>query len=393
MILHPKQAPNYFDRLPDELVDAILQLVGSRTASQYLSWPSIALVCRRFRNIVFCRLFQRVGAPSAYCQRRLFSLVGISASLLRHVRRLELQGDPLGNFQHRPHAQEAAQLLEELVALEELSVHYMWNVVAALLYPPNDDLLPNLRVLSIDVPLNHPLDPTHFRWLTHHRNLRILSIHVLDAPDTWPPAPPPSFVETESTLGRNADSDAAHSRPARRHPLFLRIDARDLHGSRAAGLVNASSCTHLALREAAYDDADSLLRTLLDLEHPETLLSLALDSPAWSEPYTDLSSVLTSFTSLQSLTIVRGIDLDTLVEAFSRWPQHPPIVELPYTQPAPEPQHILGLMRRTKRFGRLKQIRTERLPFGDAELEAIRALAQCAESSFRGSGRRIVVDD
>ncbi|BGP73231.1 hypothetical protein NBRC10513v2_006637 [Rhodotorula toruloides] len=353
MILHPKQAPNYFDRLPDELVDAILQLVGSRTASQYLSWPSIALVCRRFRNIVFCRLFQRVGAPSAYCQRRLFSLVGISASLLRHVRRLELQGDPLGNFQHRPHAQEAAQLLEELVALEELSVHYMWNVVAALLYPPNDDLLPNLRVLSIDVPLNHPLDPTHFRWLTHHRNLRILSIHVLDAPDTWPPAPPPS----------------------------------------AAGLVNASSCTHLALREAAYDDADSLLRTLLDLEHPETLLSLALDSPAWSEPYTDLSSVLTSFTSLQSLTIVRGIDLDTLVEAFSRWPQHPPIVELPYTQPAPEPQHILGLMRRTKRFGRLKQIRTERLPFGDAELEAIRALAQCAESSFRGSGRRIVVDD
>ncbi|BGP34810.1 hypothetical protein JCM10296v2_006634 [Rhodotorula toruloides] len=265
----------------------------------------------------------------------------MEASLLRHVRRLELQGDPLGNFQPRPHAQEAAQLLEGLVALEELSVHSMWNVVAALLYPPNDDLLPNLRVLSIDdrfVPLAHPLIPTHFRWLLHHRNLRTLSIYVQGAPSTWPPAPP-------SSLG-------------------------------AAGLVNSSSYTHLALHEAAYDDADSLLRTLLDLEHPETLVSLDLDSPASYAPYTDLSSVLTSFTSLQSLTIVHGIDLDTLVDAFSQWPQHPPNVELHYLKPAPEPQHILGLMRHTKRFGRLKQIRTERLPFGDAELETIRALAE-----------------
>lgn len=218
LVLHPKRAPNYFDRLPDELVDAVLQLTDSQTASQYLSWPSVALVCRRFRDIVSDRLFRTVGAPAAYHHRRLFRLVAMEASLLRHVRRLKLQGDPLSNFQPRPHAHEAAQLLAGLVALEELSVHSMWNVVAALLYPPNDDLLPNLRELSIGdrfVPLAHPLDPTHFRWLLHHRNLQTLSIHIQSAPSTWPPAPPSSLYETDSRQGRNTHSDVAHVRPAR----------------------------------------------------------------------------------------------------------------------------------------------------------------------------------
>lgn len=59
-----QQAPNYFDRLPDELVEDILQLAYSRTASQYLTWPDIALVCRRFRNIITPQLFRTVCAPS-----------------------------------------------------------------------------------------------------------------------------------------------------------------------------------------------------------------------------------------------------------------------------------------------------------------------------------------
>lgn len=301
-----------------------------------------------------------------------------------------MQGGWVGTFRPRPQPEEAVRLLEQLVALEEVTVQSMWNVVATLLNPPSDHLLPNMRSLSLNdgiVPLARPLDPRRLHWLAQYRSLRSLSIRVQPSYGVQPPPPRqslPTEPNAEAVSPRHDNFPADRSQQAQRQLLSLQIDGRNIYDLGAAQLVSSFSCDHLSLREAGSEDEDSLVRILGDLVRSETLVSLRVETTAWQAPYTNLSNVLTSFTSLQSLEVVRGIDLDTLVDVFADWPQHPPIVRLWSINPPVEPGHILRLIHETEAFGRLRQIWTEWLPFGDADLKAIRDAAKEREVELPG---------